>query len=118
MCFVFLGSLDNPKSVGTNNLIKEFAQIVTTPEDILLHYGLIEKINENIDDMNYINKIDNIPKEYLDIYNLITKKPVDINEIAIKSKLDLKTVMSKLIMLELEGKIKKVAGNRYIKGDE
>lgn len=118
MYFAFLGSLDNPKSVGTNNLIKEFAQIVTTPEDILLHYGLIEKTNENLDDINHINKIDNVPKEYIDIYTLITKKPIDINEIAKKSKLDLKSVMSKLIMLELEGKIKKIAGNRYIKGDE
>ena len=61
---------------------------------------------------------ENIPIELLNIYKIINKKPIDVNEIIKKSSLDLKSVMSKLIMLELDGKIKKIAGNRYIRGDE
>ena len=118
MCFVYLGSLDNSKSTGTNNLIKEFAQIVTSPEDILLKYGFIQKIDEPLNDLNQKYTNDDIPKEYLDIFNLITKNPMDINDIVKISNTDLKTVISKLTMLELEGKVKKIAGNRYIKGDE
>ena len=116
MFFVFRGSLDNQKSVGTNNLIKEFAQIVTTPEDILLKYGYIEPF-ENMPIISKDLNIENdIPEEYIDIYKVITEEPLDINGIAKKSNKDLKTVMSKLTMLELEGKIKKVAGNRYLRG--
>ena len=65
MFFAFPGSLDNNKSIGTNNLIKEFAQIVTEPKDILKKYGLINtkqteiKIDETLD----------LPDEYRDIYN-------------------------------------------------
>ena len=116
MFFVFHGSLDNPKSVGTNNLIKEFAQILTTPEDILLKYGLIDH-SENIPIITKeLNIEKDIPKEYIEIYKVIDEKAIDITEIARKSNTDLKTVMSKLTMLELEGKIKKVSGNRYIRG--
>ena len=118
MCFVYLGSLDNSKSIGTNNLIKEFAQIVTSPEDILFKYGFIEKIDESLNDLDQKDTNDDISKEYLDIFKLITKNPMDINDIIKISNTDLKTVISKLTILELEGKVKKIAGNRYIKGDE
>jgi len=118
MYFVFLGSLDNSKSVGTNNLIKEFAQIVTRPEDILLKYGLIEELTERKEDIEKKDIKPDIPNEYLDIYKLITNNPIDINDIVKRGNIDLKTAMSKLTILELEGKIKKVAGNRYIKGDD
>ena len=63
-----------------------------------------------------LNSEKDIPKEYIEIYKVISENPIDVTEIAKKSNTDLKTVMSKLTMLELEDKIKKVAGNRYIRG--
>ena len=117
MFFVFLGNLGNSKSLGTNNLIKEFAHIVTTPEDILVKYGFLEPCKDYMDKAKDTNKVDNIPKEYVDIFKVITEEPIDIDDIIHKTKLDLKTLISRLTMLELEGKIKKVAGNRYVKGD-
>ena len=118
MYFVYLGSLDNSKSIGTNNLIKEFAQIVTNPGDILIKYGYIEELAER---KEYCRKFDtkqDIPKKYLDIYRLINDNPIDINDIVKKSNISIKTAMSKLTMMELEGIIKKVAGNRYIRRDD
>ena len=117
MFFVFLGNLGNSKSIGTNNLIKEFAQIVTTPEDILLKYGFLEPCEDCLNIAKYIKLENNVPKEYEDIFNVITEEPTEIDEISHKLKIDLKTLIPKLTMLELEGKIKKVAGNRYMKGD-
>ncbi len=111
MFFVFLGSLDNNKSIGTNNLIKEFAQLVTEPKDILKKYGLIGTEQNKCQ----IDETLNIPEEYREIYKIITEKPIEINEIARKLEQDLKEVMQKLTMLELEGKIKKISGNRYIR---
>lgn len=110
--FVSHGSLDNNKSIGTNNLIKEFAQIVTEPEDILEKYGLIDTKQS----MLQINEILDVPEEYREIYKIITEKPIEIDEIVRKLNQDLKEVMQKLTMLELEGKIKKISGNRYIRG--
>lgn len=106
------GSLDNLKSIGTNNLIKEGAKIVVTPEDIITNYAFLHKVNE------FNNKIeveDDIEDEYKPIYNAIRKDAMDLNDIAKQTKLTLSEVISKLTMLELEGKVKKVAGNKYKK---
>ena len=116
--FCIPGSLDNPKSIGTNNLIKEFAKIVTEPTDILLKYGLIniENIKElSKEDKELKENIINIPKELYIVYNVIENKPTEISDIIRKSKLSNKEVMQKLTLLELDGKIKKISGNRYIK---
>ena len=118
MCFVFRGNLENSKSVGTNNLIKEFAEIVTSPDDILMKYGIIEKTDETVNIEVNINDEGNIPKEYIDVYRVITKEPIEINQILKILKINLKDLMIKLTMLELSGKIKKIAGNRYVRGDD
>jgi predicted Rossmann fold nucleotide-binding protein DprA/Smf involved in DNA uptake len=111
MFFVYHGSLDNSKSIGTNALIKEFAKIATCPEDIVSNYSFLHK-NENITENNTYIK-ENILPEYKDIYKVITEEPIDINDIAKCSNIKLKELMPKLTILELEGKIIKVHGNRY-----
>lgn len=116
--FVFHGNLDNSKSVGTNNLIKEFASITTEPEDILTYLGIIKPTQDNKKESNYGQLLEAIPSDLVELYKAIDKKPIDVNEIAKKCNLNLKSIMSKLTMLELEGKIKKLSGNRYIRGDE
>ena len=114
--FVFRGSLDNPKSIGTNNLIKEFAEIVTNPKDILKKYGMTEYNNKE-ENSSFICEKQDIPDKYKQIYQIVKNKPIDIDEIIRKSTFSLKEVMQKLTILELEGKIKKISGNRYIRED-
>ena len=111
--FCIPGSLDNPKSIGTNNLIKEFAKIAISPEDIINNYNFFHKkeVTQNI-----LN-VEEVPKEYREIYSLITEVPININEITKKCHLELKEVSSRLTMLELVEKIVKLPGNMYIRGD-
>lgn len=111
--FCIPGSLDSPKSVGTNRLIKEFAKIATCPKDIINNYNFLYKkqINKNI------LKVEEVAEEYKKIYNVITYEPININEIAKKTKVELRDVSSKLTILELDGKVKKLPGNMYIRGD-
>lgn len=111
--FCIPGSLDNPKSMGTNNLIKEFAKIAISPEDIINNYNFLHKkeVTQNI-----LN-VEEVPKEYREIYSLITEVPININEITKKCHLELKEVSSRLTMLELDEKIVKLPGNMYIRGD-
>ncbi len=78
--FCIPGSLDNPKSIGTNNLIKEFAKIVTSPKDVINNYNFLHKIEVN---SNTLVK-EQIPEEYKKIYSLITDMPININDIAKK----------------------------------
>ena len=106
------GSLDNPKSIGTNKLIKEFAKIVLSPNDVLENYKFLHK-NDKIITTN----IQSIQKEYEEIYENITDIPISTNEIAKKINADLKEIISKLTMLELDGKIRKIAGDRYIRSE-
>lgn len=114
--FCIPGSLDNTKSIGTNRLIKDFAKIATTPYDILQQYGFVEidKKSKIIDIISQ-DALDDIDEEYKKIYKVIKNEPIDVNEIAKLSHESLKDTMSKLTMMELSGKIKKISGNRYIR---
>lgn len=111
MFFVFLGSLDNPKSIGTNTLIKEGAKIVLSAEDIAENYIFLNK--KEIE--KEIEKKQCIEPEYRNIFEVITNEPQDIETIMKKCKINIGELMSKLTMMELEGKILKVSGNRYIR---
>lgn len=113
MFIVFHGSLDNLKSVGTNNLIKEFAKIVTKPEDIIVNYKFLHKIKK--DNLKINESFDVVSKEFKDIYKIIGENPIDIDSIVRQSKINLKEVISKLTMLEIEGKIRRISGNRYVR---
>lgn len=129
MSFVFHGSLDNPKSVGTNKLIKEFAKIANSPEDIVSNYeflrktGKVKKVSNQTEafggfskeDLNQVEELDEMAKEYREIYKVISENPIHIEDIVRLSHMNLKEVISKLTLLEIEGKIKKIAGNRYIR---
>ena len=112
MYIAYHGSLDNPKSVGTNNLIKDFAKIVTSPEEIVKNYNFLEKIKIDAEEIT-----EEIQDEYCDIFKIIGEKPVDIDYIARQSKVKLQDLNFKLTMLELEGKIIKTSGNRYIRNN-
>ena len=114
MFFVYRGSLDNPKSVGTNVLIKEGAKIVTLPQDIIENYTFLRKLPD-VERKIRIDEDHVIEEEYKVIYNVLSEDAKDVNEIAKKSELPLNEVISKLTMLELDGKVKKLPGNKYKK---
>ena len=111
------GNLDSSKSMGTNNLIKNGAKLVTNPYDVINNYGFLKK-KEN-DNINIKKAVDfDIKEEYRDIYKVINSIPMTIDEIAKACNTKQSETMSKLTMLEIEGKIKRISGNRFIKKEE
>lgn len=94
-------------------LIREGAKIVLSVEDIVSNYGFLKK--KKIAEKQIIKDGESIPEEYKEIFNVISNEPIEINDIMKLSKKKLNEVMAKLTILELEGKIQKVAGNRYIR---
>ena len=111
--FCIPGSLDNPKSVGTNELIKDFAKMVTEPKDIIKNYPFLHRRKVKKKDLKKMHEVEDMPEAYRNIYQIITETPIDSNDIVKLTHMSLKDIMPKLTILELEGKIKKVAGNRY-----
>lgn len=113
------------KGTGTNELIKKGAILVTSSNDIFRELGLEmvtkeEYINKKLEDSKYLleEKIEDsqgVADEYIDIYNLIPYYPVSIEYLARKSDLRISQINQKLTILELEGLIKSLPGNSYVR---
>ena len=108
--FCIPGSLDNGKSTGTNKMIQDGAKLVTCVEDITQNYNFLERVSL-ISDVKY----DEVEEQYKDVFDLLSDIPMDFEELAKMSDLKVSLLMSKLTMLELDGKIKRVSGNRFVK---
>lgn len=96
--------LDTPTGYIPNLLIQQGAQLVTSGSDILQYYNEDEK---------YQNQ--EIPQEYQEIYNLIGQLPISANNISKMLQIEIAKVTEILFMLELDGFIKQLPGNVYIR---
>ncbi len=103
--FAVPGAITSSVSKGTNNLIKEGANMVTCAEDILSFFSKGKK--ERGED-----KRKNLNKEEKRIINVLDAEMTDTDEIARKTKLPLALVGSSLSVLELKGLVGK-KGNKY-----
>lgn len=115
--FCIPNSLDNPKGIGTNELLKKDAILVTNIEDILFNLKL-EKIKQvsikEFQESKLLNqKI--IKEEYQKIYNILSETPIHINDICKKLEINIQEASSTLLLMEIEGLVKNVTGNQYIK---
>lgn len=98
---------------GTNLLIQEGARLVLSPGDILEEYGVKYDKKEELEQIYEKKKKIKIKQEYKNLYNLITEKPIEINELAKRSKLDISELNQKITMMEIEGYIESLPGNEY-----
>lgn len=108
--FCVPSSLDNRKGMGTNYLIKKGAKLVNQIEDIISEYDVLEKIRPK-----KIIKNRTIEKEYISLYNSIDSEPISIEKLIKKSGLPTNEVFSKITMMELEGYVKLIPGNKIVK---
>ena len=56
-----------------------------------------------------------VSKKYKEVYDILQDQPLNTNEICKKLNLTVNEVNSKLLFMEMEGLVKRVAGNSYIK---
>ena len=101
------GNIDIKNSSGTNKLLKENAKLVTNLEDILVE---ITQKQDSIKNESEINS------EYKKVYDVLTSFPIHINEICKKVGTSIAEVNQIITMLEIEGLIKSLPNNEYIKG--
>lgn len=125
--FCIPNRLNEKTGVGTNNLIKNGAKLVTNVNDILetikeekiedkkFNFELEEKIREEIDSMAnknaeciVKNKLENriktleIDKKYLFLYEILKEKPMEINEFARRTNKTIVEIEQDITIMEIE----------------
>lgn len=93
--------------VGTNNLIKEGAMLVTNSNEILTQIG--ENVEEDIEENEKIEL--KIPDDYKEIYGKLQEGKIEINELARFSNKMIAQINQKLTLMELDGLIEILPGN-------
>ena len=119
LLFCIPSSLENIKGKTTNKLIQEGAKLVTCVEDM---FEDIYKNNPEIKFMNKENKNKNqflnVSDELIDVFKVIDDIPRDINQIAKKSKNTIDKANYKVMLLQLNGKVLELPGNRFVRNNE
>lgn len=105
--FSLPGNVDIINSSGTNELIKNGAILVTDIKDILDKF-IIQNEEEN--------KQEEVNQEYKKVYDVIGTVPIHINEICKKTNYSMAEVNQIITMLEIEGLIKSLPNNQFVKG--
>lgn len=97
--------------VGTNNLIKIGAKLVTNVNEILLEIGenTINEIEQ--EESEKVNHKIKVNSEYKSIYKIIEKNPIEINELAKILQENIIQINQKLTLMEIEGLIEIMPGN-------
>ena len=105
------GLISNPNTQGIYKLLKTGAYMVTSSQDIL--DAMNWQLEKNLKQSKSENNIKNLSEEELLIYDCIKIDALTIDELAIKTKLNINDLMVILTKLELEGIISRTNSDRY-----
>lgn len=109
--FAIPSSIENKKGEGTNRLLKRDGILVTDANDILEYFELKRTKQISIEEIFY--KEDVIKNEYMEIYNILKKSEMHINQISRELGVKVNELSTKLLMMELEGLVENINGNVY-----
>ena len=107
----FLGRLDTVYGVGVNNLIKEGAILITSPNDIFDEIPEFKELTR----ISTINHNNLIKKEYRKIYSILSDYPMSLDEISMKTENDIRCTLNLLSLMELEDLVDELPGAGYVK---
>lgn len=103
------GRIDSVNSFGTNELIKQGAKMVCCLEDIVEDFQMPK--NKQTPELF----LESLSCEEMSLYNIITKQPIEIDDVIIQTGFDYAKVSSLLTGLELRKIIKKLTGGQVIR---
>jgi len=107
--FAVPGPIFSEQSVGTNNLLRKGAKLVTGVKDILEELNL-QKFEKSI---NYVPRIPTSKEEEV-LLKILGSEPLHIDNISKLSKLGTAPVASALALMEIKGWAKNIGGQNYI----
>ena len=104
------GLISNPNTEGVYSLLKNGATMVTKSEDILdaLHWQIQKPINEKKKDFSNFSEDEQL------ILDFISKDALTMDELILKTNLNIDNLMVILTKLELDGVISQTNGEKYI----
>lgn len=105
--FAIPSGIGEKYGVITNELIKKGAILTRNIEDIIKEYDFLQKIERKKESEL------TVPQEYKEIYDILSTKEMQIEEIRKRTKKDAKEINYLLTMMELEGYIKQLPGKFY-----
>ncbi len=114
--FCIPSNINSNKGIGTNRLIQQGATLVMKPKEILDKLGIKEINKLIIQKSSKMDSINNIPIEYRKVYELIQPdKIINIEKIKQKLLISMQEINTILSILELDGYIKQLPGNNYLR---
>jgi DNA processing protein len=113
------GPVNSQMSIGCNELIRQGAGILLSPEMILEEWNLSEQKTDGSPEMNKKSGKDSKNKKTLEtqeelLYSCLGLYPKSVEEILRETKLEVRKVMEILVSLELRGYIREISKNYYI----
>lgn len=108
------GPVDSILSKGCNNLIRQGAGILLSPEELLEELGVFHKeTRENLPKTTE-NEILLETKENI-LYSCLSLQPKNIGELAAETQMDVPELLNILVGLELRGYIREISKNYYVR---
>jgi DNA processing protein len=108
------GDIFSPQSIGANNLIKNGAKLVQSASDILEELN-VKTAGQQAPLFEEQKNYDPKTNEEKTVWKFLSHEPLHIDRISKLTKLDAATVNGTLSMMEVEGAVKNVGGQNYIK---
>ena len=107
--FAVPGNINAPQSQGTNRLIRDGAQPLLNPQDVL------EALNLTMVTEHRAVRVA-LPSDPVEarLYQLLSHEPKHVDEIRSQANMPIETVSSTLAMMELKGMVRQVGGMNYV----
>ncbi len=111
--FALPGKVDSNTSFGTNGLIKQGAKLVSGLEDILEELKVWQPGHSKRLKVEK-SGLENFAGEEEALYNIISAQPISIDDIIVKSKMEVTKISSLLLRLQMRRMIKELPGKQFI----
>jgi len=107
--FAVPGNINAPQSQGTNRLIRDGAQPLLSPQDVL------ETLNLTMVTEHRAVQVA-LPADPVEarLFKLLSHEPMHVDEIRAQADMPIETVSATLAMMELKGMVRQVGGMNYV----
>ena len=107
--FAVPGNINAPQSQGTNRLIRDGAQPLLAPQDVL------EALNLTMVTEHRSVRVA-LPDDPVEarLFKLLSHEPMHVDEIRAQAAMPIETVSATLAMMELKGMVRQVGGMNYV----